>query len=216
MTDDAIWTVAIAPLPRADRRFPPSLPELVRVIDDHAVALRGWNYPHVPHRDPQSILGLEDGGIEAHVDALDRYKEVWRIHPSGLFTHRWRVREDGTAYRGSIHFVATIYTVTEVFEFGRRLYGGDDSVEAVAFRLHLEGVLGRPGSGDDVVDLPYHQKAQRNECRFELSVARADLAVDVKSPASEAAASLFAQLGFTDISRSFVESRVENLLGGRI
>ena len=89
------------------------------------MALRGWNYPHIPRSEPpQGIGGLPDGGIEA-VTATGRYQEVWRLHPSGLFTHRWCLREDSTGYSGTINVVAAVYTVAEVFEFGRRLYQED-------------------------------------------------------------------------------------------
>ena len=122
-------------------RLPASPERLVQLVRDRSVALRGWNYPHVPRNEPpQGVTGLPDGGIEA-VTATGRYQEVWRLHPSGLFTHRWRLREDGTGYQGTINVVAAVYTVAEVFEFGRRLYQEDTTVDTVTFRITLEDVL---------------------------------------------------------------------------
>jgi hypothetical protein len=118
----AYWSAGIAPAPAEERRLPANTHQLVELVWERGVALRGWNYPHVPRNDPpQGIAGLPDGGIEA-TTATGRYQEVWRLHPSGLFTHRWRLREDGTGYRGTVNLVAAVYTVAEVFEFGRRLY----------------------------------------------------------------------------------------------
>ncbi len=196
-----------------ERRFPPD--QLEKVVEVATVSLRGWNYPHIPRHDPQGILGLPDGGIEAKVD-FAQYQEVWRFHPNGIFSHRWRMREDGTSYRGTIHFVAAIYTVAEVFEFGRRLYRDDAAVDEVVFKITLEGVLNRPGSGDSFEDLPFGIHARRNAVSHTASVSRADLAADVLSPAVEASTTLFAQLGFSDISRTFIVRKTQAFLKGEI
>jgi len=116
----AYWSAGIVPAPIEEHRLPADRRHLVELVLERGVALRGWNYPHVPRDDPpQGVVSLPDGGIEA-TTATGQYQEVWRLHPNGLFTHRWRPREDGTGYRGTIHLLAAINTMTEVFEFGRR------------------------------------------------------------------------------------------------
>jgi hypothetical protein len=205
------WTAGISPIPEKADRF--SQQELENVLESNAVALRGWNYPHISRRDPQSVLALPGGGITASTD-WERYKEVWRFYPSGLFVHRWRVREDGTGYRGTLHFVAAIYTLVEVFEFGRRLYGNDASVNEVAFQVSLNGALGRRGSGDDFSDLPVNLEAKRDLFEYSAGLTRSDLAADVVSPSVRAAEALFGQLGFVGISTTFIEDRVKRFLGG--
>ena len=213
-TDEAFWTAAIAPMPRGERRFPRGR-ELQEVVEHKCVSLRGWNYPHVPHNDVgQSIVELPDGGLEVTVNIL-RYREVWRFHPTGVFTHRWRLREDGTSLRGTLHYVAAIYTVCEVLEFGRRLFRDNESVDAVAYRITLEGVLGRPGSGDSFDDLPYHRRIQRDSFEYVLTVGGADLVVGVLDAAVDGAVSLFRQLGVPDISQSFIYRKAEAFLAGR-
>ena len=155
MTDGTVayWTAGIAPAPRDEKRFPRGL-QLVEIVAERAVALRGWNYPHIPRNDPpQGIVTRPNGGIEATTDTM-QYHEVWRLHPDGLFTHRWRLREDGTAFKGTIHFVAAIYTVAEVFEFGRRLYRDDETISAVTFKIALEDVMNRSGSGTTSTTCP--------------------------------------------------------------
>ncbi len=210
--DVAYWSSAIAPSPRQTKRFPPA--KLKDVVEAASVALRGWNYPHVP-RNPQDILGLQDGGIEGRVDWA-RYKEVWRFHPDGMFTHRWRMREDDTGFRGTIHLVSAIYTGAEVFEFGRRLYRDDESVDEVIFKVDLEGVFDRPGSGDSFEDLPYGTRARRNVANYSTTVPRADLAAGVLEPAVDATSNLFAQLGFSGVSRGFITRKTQSFLEGKI
>jgi hypothetical protein len=212
----AYWTAGIAPSPAIDHRLPASPQRLVQLVWDRGVALRGWNYPHVPRNEPpQGVTGLPDGGIEA-VTATGRYQEVWRLHPSGLFAHRWRLREDGTGYQGTINVVAAIYTVAEVFEFGRRLYQEDVTVDTVTFRITLEDVLGRPASGDSINDPLGGDQARQNAARYVAELPRADLAAGILEPSAAAAESLFGQLGFTSASRSFIEDKARAFLAGRI
>jgi hypothetical protein len=169
----------------------------------------------VPHHDPQDIVALPDGGVEGRTNWA-QYVEVWRFHPDGLFTQRWRMREDGTAFKGSIHFVAAIYTITEVFELAKRLFRGDKTIEAIEIGISLENVQGRPGAGDSFVDLPYHMRASRGRFDYRTQIARLDLEADVAGPAARAAEAFFAQLGFHDISRGFIEEKVTSFLEGRI
>jgi len=209
----AYWTAGIAPSPADDHRLPASQERLVRLVLDRGVALRGWNYPHVPRSEPpQGITGLPDGGIEA-VTSTGRYQEVWRLHPSGLFTHRWRLREDGTGYQGTINVGAAIYTVAEVFEFGRRLYQEDSTVDAVTFRITIEDVLGRPASGDSINDPLTGDRARQNAARHVAELPRADLAAGILEPSATAAESLLGQLGFTRASRSYIEDKAREFLG---
>ena len=165
----AYWSAGISPGPPRDHRLPGGR-QLVELVAMRAVTLRGWNYPHIP-RDapPQGLAWLPDGGVEATTDVW-QYHEVWRMHPSGLFTHRWRLREDGTGFSGTLHIVATIYTVAEIFEFGRRLYRDDETVTEVAFRIELQGVLGRPASGDTFED--FGGRAIHNEATHSVALPR--------------------------------------------
>jgi len=212
----AYWSAGIAPAPVEEHRLPADRRQLVELVWDRGVALRGWNYPHVPHENPpQGVVGLPDGGIEA-TTATGRYQELWRLHPSGLFTHRWRLREDGSGYKGTIHLVAATYTVTEVFEFGRRLYQEDKSVSSVAFRIALEDVLNRPASGDPSEGLPYGVRARQNIAVHTVELPRADLAAGILRPSVAAVESLFSQLGFTDVSRYFIENKIQEFLSGKV
>jgi len=203
--------VSIAPLPLDERRFPVN--RLVERLENSSVALRGWNYPHIP-REPGAI-SFGSGYVEGR-EQWAQYQEVFRFHVNGLFTHRWRMREDGTStYRGTIHFVSTIYTVAEIWLLARRLYGDDGSVDRIMVNIRLDNVLGRSGSGE-FEDLPYRQQAGRNWYESKRQLARIDLVAGVSALAVETSVALFTELGFHEISEGFVDRKTEAFLAGRI
>jgi hypothetical protein len=82
-------------------------------------------------------------------------------------------------------------TVAEVFEFGRRLYQEDTTVDAVTFRITIEDVLGRPASGDSINDPLSGDRARQNAARHAAELPRADLAAGILEPSAAAAGSLF-------------------------
>ncbi len=204
------WSAWVAPLPQLERRF--AIPQLVEMASEASVALRGWSYPHVPRE--ADAFTYRDDWVEART-SWERYQEVWRFHTNGLFTHRWRIREDGTAYRGTIHFIAAIYTIAEVWEFAKRLYGQDVNVQQIRVGLQLANVGGRQGSGDTSADLPYGMRARSDSFRFEAEVPRLDLLAGVQSHAVETSNRFFRELGFRGISERFVSDRTEEFLAGR-
>jgi hypothetical protein len=212
-TPRAYWSAGIAPGPPREHRLPSGQP-LVELVATRAVTLRGWFYPHMPPNEPpEGVAWLPDGGIEATTE-WGQYHEVWRMHPSGLFSHRWRLREDRTAFSGTLHITAAIYTVAEIFEFCRRLYRDDETVTEVAIRVGLQGVLGRLASGDTLESLG--RRAIRNDAVHSVALPRADLAGGILNASVDAADSLLGQLGFTDIARDSIDETAKRFLSGRI
>jgi hypothetical protein len=106
--------------------------------------------------------------------------------------------------------------VAEVFEFGRRLYQEDATVDTVTFRIAIEDVLGRPASGDSINDWLGGDQARQNVARYVAELPRADLAAGILEQSAAAAENLFGQLGFTSASRSFIEDKARAFLAGRI
>lgn len=210
----AYWSAGIAPSPLIKQRLP-SRQRLLAFLEAKSVSLRGWNYPHIPKNEPpEGVSWLPDGGIEAITDVW-QYHEVWRFHPTGLFTHRWRVREDGTGYRGTIHLVATIYTIAEIFEFGRRLYRDDETIDEIMFRIQLTGVHGRLVSGKLPFGEHYSGQASRNQATHTVTLPRVDLIAGVLTASIDAAESLLGQLGLTTIPRAFIEGMARQFLAGQ-
>ena len=127
-------------------------------IRNQIVSLRGWNYPHYPREDatfgPNYCQGTVDW--QGHI-------QLWRLYQSGQYVDYLALREDWIAedtwfardsrYAGMepgtlLFIIGTVYTLTEVFEFLRRLttqgltpqglYGN-----AVTVNIELVGTEGR-------------------------------------------------------------------------
>ena len=124
--------------------------ELLRRL---VVRLRGWNYPHYPREG--AIYG--PNYCEGTVD-WEGHTEFWRFYQSGQFVHYLALREDWIAedtwfmrdprfaaiQPGSALFVInTIYTLTEVYEFLKRLTSHDVYGDAVTVSLELSPIDNR-------------------------------------------------------------------------
>jgi hypothetical protein len=117
----------------------PSREDCIEILTNNIVRLRGWSYPHIPScsADYKDIYPGDDY-YEAYID-WDIHKEVWRFYQSGQFIHYRALEEDwmqesafGYNYikPGSIlEVIMTIYTLTEIFEFLRRLAVGSNVYE---------------------------------------------------------------------------------------
>jgi hypothetical protein len=129
------WFVEIEPLPLIDKRVP--LGQLEDRVSQTRIALRGWDYPHL------GTIRPIDRGIESQTE-WQEYVEQWRFLQSGFFAHRWRMREDGSSDRaGTLDFISSIWSMTEIWLFARSLFGSDDSVADLTVRVELDGLEGR-------------------------------------------------------------------------
>lgn len=141
------WKVSISPSEYIENRFDYS--ELKGIIDKCRVSLRGWDYPHL---DQKNICN-RSGYIESYCE-FDYLIEYWRFYRSGKFIHLFGMREDGrkespvlqkfheygngtppTGLRG-LSIISSIYSLTEIFEFGIRL--GKHGVLNSGSRVTLE------------------------------------------------------------------------------
>lgn len=116
------WVVTARPLVFQKERL--ELPQCQSLVEQCQVSLRGWNYPHY-HYPSQAEGGISYG--EDYVECMtehNAYVEFWRFYQSGLFYHTFAVPEDywsDTADRCVIDIFATLYRMTEIYEFVSRL-----------------------------------------------------------------------------------------------
>lgn len=93
------------------------------------VELRGWDYPHF--RDSQGEPIFIENGIEKYIN-WSGYIEVWRMTQSANFVHLLALREDwleesmfgfpeNMKGKKILGVTGTLFTLTEIFEFARRL-----------------------------------------------------------------------------------------------
>src|SRR4051812_18760830 len=86
------WLVCIRPSTFEKERL--EIDDCLKLVQSNQVSLRGWNYPHYHE------AGTADGGISTGVDYIQcitdykAHKEIWRMHQSGLFAHRFACEED--------------------------------------------------------------------------------------------------------------------------
>ena|SRR3989338_6212869 len=157
------WRVNVRP-ERYDADLIPSLAECYRLIEQTKVSLRGWDYPHLSHRDTQR--GVGDNWVASWSD-FDGHKEYWRLYQSGQFLHLFSVREatdsawreklehqakahdidhegeiDWSKVPGFFSILNFIYTVTEVFEFSSRLCQKGLYTGAPIISIQLNGIKG--------------------------------------------------------------------------
>ena len=152
------WEVVFTPL-----TFNPTLisdrTTCKQLLQKSTVRLRGWDYPHFPtvNNDEQKIyLGADH--CEAFID-WGNHKEVLRLYQSGLFVHYLALFEDWmsedrfkelvkssdqydkTEPGSALSFVSAIYSLTEIYEFLRRL--ASDSIiydNGVRVEIKLNGI----------------------------------------------------------------------------
>ncbi|TWC90146.1 hypothetical protein FB593_1011426 [Rhizobium sp. SJZ105] len=118
-----------------------------RIVEASSVSLRGWDYPHISHRNDNS--GGFDNFAEFTQNWCDwhHHREFWRMYKSGQFLHYKSLREDLTneehvpKHRPVVGVGSLIFTVTEVVEFAHRLfrhglYAGGTQIDFTLGRSH--------------------------------------------------------------------------------
>ncbi len=126
------WRIVIRPQ-KFNKHLIPSLDQCLQYIAASKVSLRGWDYPHVDRE------GYANGidWVESATDWMD-ILEYWRFYQSGQFANIFNCREDWVDLNqeqfmrlvnkpfpdGVLGVVATIYRLTEIYEFAARLASG--------------------------------------------------------------------------------------------
>ncbi len=120
------WEVNIHPAVYNANLLPKEKTEVL--IKDSVVELRGWDYPHIGTNSRMM------SGVESITD-WEHYVEFWKMTTSGNFYHTFAIREDWIEYGADRNMwsnenlsgkkllgaFSTLYTLTEIYEFARRL-----------------------------------------------------------------------------------------------
>ena len=130
------WRVAIHPK-RAPSNRVDDLGELAALIPDHAVALRGWDFPHVDRRSPVA-RGLDWVGQESE---WEHHLDSWRLYKSGLFLAMTAIPDD---WRDQ----SSVWPADETWKTGTRL-GVGDAVFSMTEFLELASRLAMSAVGDE-------------------------------------------------------------------
>ncbi len=145
------WKVIIRPLDFSEQKIP-TIEACINLIQSCVVRLRGWDYPHI---DKTGIKVSGNNNIESSCDwEGGGYLEYWRFYQSGQFIHYFSMREDylddnefkkiksRTKSQKFLSILSTLYSVTEIFEFSRRLMekgGLGENIEVIIELVNVEG-----------------------------------------------------------------------------
>ncbi|MFQ5862791.1 MAG: hypothetical protein ACE5IC_06670 [Candidatus Brocadiales bacterium] len=125
------------------------------IVRNSVIELRGWYYPHFKDRISEPSPSIN--GVEKFIDWRNHI-EFWRMTQSGNFVHLLALREDwledieyrniwshGDELKGKklLGALGTLYTLTEIFEFAKRLAKEDIFDEKVVIKVELHDLLDR-------------------------------------------------------------------------
>ncbi len=139
------WRVNIRPASPLSDRF--SFQRCQELVEQSRVSLRGWDYPHISHRnDEQSGFGRVDDYFENWTDWRSQV-EFWRQYRSGQFIS-YNALNDDTEFavadgRRELNVIDAIYTVSEFTDFAGRLLTNAPFESGAIFTATLVGTAGR-------------------------------------------------------------------------
>ncbi|MBI2086150.1 hypothetical protein HYT74_02295 [Candidatus Daviesbacteria bacterium] len=203
--------------------------EAIDLVRESVVELRGWDYPHFTDRegDPHSI----QDGIEKFI-AWDNHIELWRMYLSGQFIHLLALREDWLTDE-QLHRIAiiqeekvekilevtgTVYTLTEIFEFARRLAQKGIFQDEVSIEITLNGIQGRALAIDSSGRIPFLslRMCQEDQWRYEKTFSVNDLLSESKEIALKAIFDLFELFNWFDAPIQTIKDDQDKFLSGRV
>lgn len=123
------WRVNFQPM----RSLPQSL-TLARcreLVQQSAVSVRGWDFPHINHRNDDEGGYANVGSYVENWTDWSGFCEFWRLYRSSQFLSYVALREDtrrdehGNPKVPIINAIATIYSISEFVEFAHRLHSHD-------------------------------------------------------------------------------------------
>lgn len=225
------WEIVIRP-----KRFAKGALEqktLRETIINSSYASRGWRYPLVS-TDPgeQEHAYAVQNGIEGWVD-FGKHREVWRFDTSGQFVHYlafvedWWDRESEDwipdvvkqhPVGSALSTIGTVYLLTEVLEFARRLSNNVPDMEDVHVEVTAHGLENRElATYDSRRHLFGSYKCRISELSLTpIEVSRDELQGGVQPLALGLITELFAMFNWPNIPTKVLEEDQNKLLEGRL
>jgi hypothetical protein len=197
------WRVVIRPTSFRKDQIPNDA-GLFRIIERNSVRLRGWDYPHIDHQS-QPLRGPDWAGQE--FDCEDEI-EVWRFHKSGQFVHFFAIagdwRDQSTCWPAGpgwnpgrhMHYVQTLYSFLEIFEFAARLALSPAGAPSTRVEIDLKGLQGRQLISEDfMVPLRGTYATEMPEWNHRWEGSQTELIAWPRELAAEATQEFFARFG---------------------
>jgi len=160
------WFINIHPNIYKERRIE-SRSKVKEIVENAVVELRGWDYPHFHDREgePYHI----ENGVEKMIN-WEIHLEFWRMTQSANFIHLLALREDwikdfeyrnmwsvGDELKGNklLGILGTLYTLTEIFEFAKRLTKQNIFDEILVIDINLHDMFNRQLFVDSPSRIPF-------------------------------------------------------------
>jgi hypothetical protein len=214
------WDITIRPT-EFDRARVGTLGDCWDLVASSSVSWRGWDYPHVEIRGRE----LGDSWVQGSVD-WDSYGhlEIWRLWQSGQFKHLFACGED---YHKITHrapapggpyllWVSAMLTLTEIFEFARRLAAKEILGGDVLIQVALHNMANRAltyWSFDDHLGREY--LGTLNSITYEVTVSPEALMSSSSHLAVDAAIHVYERFGWLNPPRRLIEDKQKVLLDRR-
>lgn len=196
---------------------------LQQVIRESAVALRGWDFPHL---NSQGIRNRSDGvGSETHWDARS-YHEMWRASYQGFFGLIRSCWEDhysgqqGTPRRAGdasqpqvLWLVSAIYSITEFAQFAKRFYGALGYGGGLELHLWLGGMHHRElGSEPGGIHLVNHYSCDEDVIQQSFRTDLAALQAGWEEQVVATVRWLLAMFNWNEPDRQMIRGHIANLM----
>lgn len=205
------WRIHFAPL--SDEKL--SLSQCREIVEKNSIQLRGWYYPHVPHRiDDNTAMQSGDKFWQGWIN-WENHIELWRLFQTGQFIHYLALVEDwtqdlivnnmwdrdnGPVKSGEIlSTLNTIYLITEIFQFLSRLATDGIYKNGVRISISLNKTDDRKLAILDYRRIPFSEdkKTIASEIGFEKSYTQKQLLEEPVDLAREAILHFFERFDWT-------------------
>jgi hypothetical protein len=219
------WKLIVHPVEYIDNRFE-RLGELINVVRDLKVSLRGWAFPLY---DTQNRPSYGQDYVEQSVD-WSGFVEIWRYHQSGQFLALKGVWEDwrGEESRGlfsnptklepmqSIDLLNFIYTISEFFLFAQRLALNDKLTNSFQIAISLNNSENRKLISLDPRRLLFNNHVcQVKSLEFSKTFNTSQIASELESLIIESLVFFFDRFGWHDFNGQSFLPTVRDYINGK-
>lgn len=227
------WRISFEPLEYIEQAI--QLSKCKELVEKNSLHLRGWDYPHVSHRQgDDSKLEVGANYWQSWLDWKgENHKEFWRMYQSTQFIHYLALREDwldGYRQRNimsddsyvregeGLGVVATTYQITEIFEFLTRLMtdGLYESGVKVSIALHNTRNRSLLVDSSHRIGFSYLRQTSADIIPFEGTYSKEEIMEKAKDKAFDAIVYFFERFGWESPNIEVIKSDQDNFLSGRI
>jgi hypothetical protein len=220
---DGYWRTLIRPTEFKANRIP-TLGRCKEIVQKSVVSLRGWDYPFYQ----ENKLELGQDWIASSCDwEQGKHFEYWRFYQSGQFIHQFNFWEEADplsrvpAPSKYLLVLNTLFTITEIFEFGARLARQEVLGSQAEFIIELHGLKGREltyenrigpilfGGGNKFI-------STQDVLEFKIQVAVNHLLGSPRALALDSAVSIFDHFGWFNPPRDMLAQEQAKFLERRL